>query len=56
MDFVYIKQFGTEEPPVDFLGIGYKGNGVAVTPVFVMKGESWFDLGCKYFTKIVDIL
>lgn len=34
-------------------GIGYKGEGVNVEIIFVSKGENWFDLGCKYFTKYV---
>ncbi len=56
INFVYQKKFNNEEPPSHFTGIGYKGDSIDVLPVFVMKGQSWFDLGCKYFTKEVDMI
>lgn len=56
MNFVYEKKFGNNEPPSNFVGIGYKGDIPYVVPVFVMKGQSWYELGCKYFTKEVDII
>ncbi|KAF9659325.1 hypothetical protein HBA12_03500 [Tenacibaculum mesophilum] len=56
MKLVYKKQFNNEKPPANFSGIGYKGNGIDVLPVFVMEGQSWFDLGCNYFTKEIDLI
>lgn len=32
-------------------GLGYKGKNSAVELVLVQKGQSWFDLGCKVFTR-----
>ncbi|MGG8498137.1 hypothetical protein ACQY1Q_17180 [Tenacibaculum sp. TC6] len=54
MELVYYKKFGSKEPPANFLGIGYKRKGIDDLPIFVMKGEDWVDLGCKYFTIKVD--
>lgn len=54
MNFVYQKKINNEEPPIDFKGMGYKGDNIKVLPVFVMKGQSWFELGCKYFVKRED--
>lgn len=56
MSLVYQKKFNNEEAPADFIGIGYKGEVVDVLPIFVMKEQSWFDLGCKYFTKEIDLI
>jgi hypothetical protein len=36
-----------------FNGIGFRGDNSSVELVFVKQGESWFDLGCKYYTKQV---
>jgi hypothetical protein len=48
---VMLCKFGKNIP--DDVGIGFKGNNTNVEIVFVLKGESWFDLGCKMFTKYV---
>lgn len=56
MELFYNKQFDDKELLVNFLEIGYKGNAIDVLPVFVMEEQSWFDLGCNYFTKEIDLI
>lgn len=51
MSLVFQKKFGSGTPPEDFTGIGYKGEGIEASIVFVMKNQSWYDLECKYFIK-----
>ncbi len=34
-------------------GIGFKGENTKVEIVFVKKGESWFEIGCKMFKKFI---
>lgn len=51
IDEVISKKFGNNIP--DDVGIGFKGDNTNVEIVFVTKGQSWFDLGCKMFTKCV---
>ena len=36
-------------------GFGYKGEDTDVEMIPVKVGESWFDLGCTYFTKNIDL-
>jgi len=54
MRFVYDKYSSEGGDPKKIFGIGYRNEGVKVELVFVKKGESWFDLGCKYFTREID--
>jgi hypothetical protein len=35
------------------IGLGFKGENTKVEIVFVKQGESWFDLGCKLFTRLI---
>lgn len=35
----------------EIAGIGFKGENSKVELVLVKKGQSWFDLGCIYFTR-----
>jgi hypothetical protein len=51
IDAVFSKKYGTKIP--DCSGFGFKGNNTNVEIIFVKKEESWFDLGCKMFTKYV---
>lgn len=37
-----------------FSGFGYKGKDIDVEMIPIIKGESWFDKGCSYFTKNID--
>jgi len=48
---VMLKKFGDNIP--DEVGFGFRGENTDVEIVFVLQGESWFDLGCKMFTKYV---
>lgn len=56
MELFYNKQFDDKKLLVNFLEIGYKGNGIGVLPVFVTEGKSWFDLGYNYFTKEINLI
>lgn len=37
----------------ELAGFGYRGENIEVELIPVKVGESWFDLGCKYFIKEV---
>lgn len=39
----------------EITGIGFKGENSKVELVLVKKGESWFDLGCTYFTRTEQV-
>lgn len=49
IDAVYKKYYSTNQLPIG--GIGFKNSNSNVELVFVKKGESWFDLGCKMFIR-----
>ncbi len=34
-------------------GFGYKGDSIEVIMVPIKRDESWFDKGCKYFTRVI---
>lgn len=36
----------------ELLGFGYKHDGIDVEMIPIKRGESWFDKGCVYFTKV----
>ena len=38
----------------ELFGFGYKGEDIDVEMIPVKVGESWFELGCTYFTRDVD--
>lgn len=46
---VYKKYYSTNKLPIG--GIGFKNSNSNVELVFVKKGESWFNLGCKMFIR-----
>lgn len=56
LSFVYEKYKSKGGNKNEISGFGFRNEDVKVELVFVKKGESWFDLGCKYFTKTVDII
>ena len=39
----------------EIAGIGFKGENSKVELVLVKKGQSWFDLGCTYFTRYEEL-
>lgn len=48
----YLGKFSGEN---ELKGLGYSGEDILEAELIpVKKGESWFDLGCTYFTKEVD--
>ncbi|MCD0471965.1 hypothetical protein [Flavobacterium sp. JAS] len=49
IQFVFEKYYANHKDEIT--GIGFKGENSKVEIVFVKKGESWFDLGCTYFTR-----
>jgi len=49
IDEVYKKYYSKNKSPI--VGVGFKNINSSVELVFVKKGESWFDLGCKMFIK-----
>lgn len=51
MQFVNNKYSAEGGNPEDIFGLGFKNDGAKVELVFVKHGESWFDLGCRYFTR-----
>ncbi len=50
-ELIFIKKYGTKEPKSDFIGFGFKGEGIEVSIVFIQKDECWLELGCTYFVK-----
>jgi len=53
VDFIFEKYLEINKNEI--LGIGYKGKNSEVEIILVKKGESWFDLGCSYFTKYLEL-
>lgn len=53
-EFVFDEEFDEFMGEGELLGFGYKGEGIGVEMIPVKVGESWFDLGCTYFTVDVD--
>jgi len=51
IEAIMFKKFGDNIP--DEVGFGFRGENTDVEIVFVLQGESWFDLGCKMYTKYV---
>lgn len=51
MSFVLNKFAAEGGKAKEISGLGFKNDGVDVQLIFVKKGESWYDLGCKYFIK-----
>lgn len=49
IDEVYKKYYSINKLPIE--GIGFTKTNSNVELVFVEKGESWFDLGCKMFIR-----
>ena len=50
-DIDEVLQIKYGDNPPEYLGFGFKGINTNVELVFVTKNESWFDLGCNYYSK-----
>ncbi len=49
MGDIYNKKYGRKTPTL--YGIGWIGENSKVEIIFIEKGESWYDAGCKVFVK-----
>lgn len=54
MDFINSKYSAEGGNAKELFGLGFRNTGSRVELVFVKYGESWVDLGCRYFTREID--
>lgn len=53
LNFIFEKHISEGGTKAEISGFGFKNHCTKVDLILVRKNESWFDLGCKYFTKYI---